>query len=171
MGRRSDFKRIERDFYETPAKAVVSLLPHLPHGARFAEPCAGEGALIKNLLDARPDLSCWFASDIFDGMDALDVDLRPFDLIYITNPPWTRSILHPLIEHLSDQHPTWLLFDAAWIHTLQSIPYLPRLRKIVSIGRVRFIPGTKYDGKDDCAWYLFDKPSDQSPTFHGRTKK
>ena len=31
--------------------------------------------------------------------------------VFITNPPWDRKVLHPLIVHLSDQAPTWLLFD------------------------------------------------------------
>ena len=29
MGKRSDFERIPRDFYPTPYKAVLPLLPHL----------------------------------------------------------------------------------------------------------------------------------------------
>jgi hypothetical protein len=76
--------------------------------------------------------------------------------VCITNPPWNRKILHPLIENLSAQLPTWLLFDADWIHTKQSIPYLPKLKKVVSIGRVKWIEGSKSVGKDNCCWYLFD---------------
>ena len=53
---------------------------------------------------------------------------------FITNPPWSRDVLHPLIINLSDQAPAWLLIDADWVHTRQSIPFLPRLRKIISIG-------------------------------------
>jgi hypothetical protein len=32
MGKRSNFERIERDFYKTPAEAVRPLLPHLVAG-------------------------------------------------------------------------------------------------------------------------------------------
>ena len=49
--------------------------------------------------------------------------------VFITNPPWRRDVLHPIIVNLSDQAPTWLLLDAGWVHTRQSVPYLPRLRK------------------------------------------
>jgi len=30
MGKRSDFERVERDFYPTPLDAVKPLIPHLP---------------------------------------------------------------------------------------------------------------------------------------------
>ena len=49
MGKRSDFERKPRDFYPTPIEAVEPLLPHLPEGFKFAEPCAGNGALIEHL--------------------------------------------------------------------------------------------------------------------------
>jgi hypothetical protein len=68
--------------------------------------------------------------------------------------------------------PTWLLIDADWVHTKQAIPYLPRLKTIVSVGRVRWIPGSPYDGKDNCAWHLFDRPQPDGQAairFVGRT--
>jgi len=74
-----------------------------------------------------------------------------------------------MIEHFSDMRPTWLLFDADWMHTKQSAPYLWRLRKIVSVGRLKWIPDSRYTGKDNCCWYLFDgRKNDESPTFFGR---
>ena len=76
---------------------------------------------------------------------------------FITNPPWDRSILHPLIMHLSDIAPTWLLFDADWMHTRQSTEYMVRCSQIVSVGRVKWIPDSKMTGKDNCAWYLFER--------------
>jgi hypothetical protein len=88
--------------------------------------------------------------------------------MFITNPPWDRKILHPLIVHLSDQAPTWLLFDADWMHTRQAAPFMPRLRKIVSVGRVKWIPDSTMTGKDNCAWYLFDRPHSEGVRFHGR---
>jgi hypothetical protein len=64
--------------------------------------------------------------------------------------------------------PTWLLFDADWVHTKQAAPYLSRLRKIVAIGRVKCIPDSPHTGKDNCAWHLFTPPSDQPTEFWGR---
>jgi hypothetical protein len=51
MGKRSDFERREADFYPTPRAGVVPLIPYLRgSGIRtFAEPCAGDGALVRHL--------------------------------------------------------------------------------------------------------------------------
>ena len=42
--------------------------------------------------------------------------------------------------------------------------------KVVSIGRVKWIEGSKGVGKDNCCWYLFDAfKEDMKPTeFYGR---
>lgn len=170
MGKRSNFERVERDFYPTPREAVLPLLPHLAPGSEYAEPCAGDGALIDVL--APFGHVCVFASDIepqgvgIFKRDALQLGIKP--KLFITNPPWKRDTLHPLITHLSGIAPTWLLFDADWQHTRQSAPFLPRLRRIVSVGRVKWIPDSKMTGKDNCAWHLFDKPSEQVAEFYGR---
>lgn len=138
----------------------------------FYEPCAGDGALIDQ-LESRGHL-CVSASDVVPLASRIDVaDARDLSEVVdgakiITNPPWDRALLHALIVRFSDLAPTWLLFDADWPHTSQAIPYLPRLRKIVSVGRLRWIEGTSMSGKDNCAWYLFDKPlPDAPPVFYG----
>jgi hypothetical protein len=87
---------------------------------------------------------------------------------FITNPPWDRKALHPIIENLSRQLPTWLLFDADWMHTKQSVPFMPWLHKIVSVGRVKWIPDSKMTGKDNCCWYLFDATREAPAQFVGR---
>ena len=176
MGKRSNFVRVARDFYPTPLEAVLPLLPHLTRGTRFAEPCAGDGALIDHLT--RHGHTCSYACDIeprragIDTEDATALLYGGIATCFITNPPWRRDLLHPMIVNLSDQRPTWLLFDADWQHTVQSIPYLPRLTRIVSVGRVKWIPGSKHTGKDNCCWYKFDLPSlGSSAVFSGRTAK
>lgn len=173
MGKRSDFARIPRDFYPTPIAAVLPLLPHLPYGTMFVEPCAGDGALIRHLENA--GMSCESAYDIEPRSecvfqrDALDHDwLSPSVDCIITNPPWDRKVLHPMIAHFSAMRPTWLLFDADWVHTRQSVPYMPLLRKIVSVGRVKWIPDSKMTGKDNCSWHLFDQHTDGPTEFVGR---
>lgn len=171
MGKRSNFKRIPRDFYPTPYEAVAPLLPHLSQPTRFAEPCAGDGRLIDHLQNAGH--ICCGAWDIqprrddISKHDALDRLIGNIDC-FITNPPWDRSVLHPLICWLSIQHPTWLLFDADWAHTKQAAPFLPHLHKIVSVGRVKWIPDSKMTGKDNCCWYLFDQTSEAPAQFIGR---
>ena len=175
MGKRSDFDRIPRDFYPTPYEAVVPLLPHLLAGTRFVEPCAGTGDLIVHL--ERAGHHCSSAFDIEPGSqlngihygDATTRDVRTMcGSCIITNPPWSRDVLHPIIENLSRQLPTWLLFDADWMHTKQSAPFTPYLHKIVSVGRVKWIPDSPFTGKDNCCWYLFDACARSPAVFVGR---
>lgn len=172
MGKRSNFARVERDFYATPESAVSPLLPFLRPGTRYAEPCAGDGTLIGWLGDGGHH--CASAYDIEPQVCTVwrhDARTRLVGNIdcFITNPPWARPILHELIVHLSNQHPTWLLFDADWMHTRQAAPFLSRLRQIVSIGRVKWIPDSPHTGKDNCCWYLFTAPSNVPALFFGRT--
>ena len=172
MGKRSDFERLPRDFYPTPYAAVEPLFPHLGDWYTFTEPCAGDGRLIDH-LEKNGGL-CTAAYDIephdnrVSECDAFSLEQVKSKYI-ITNPPWDRKILHPMIMHFSDMAPTWLLFDADWVHTKQSAPYLSRLKKVVSIGRVKWIEDSKMTGKDNCCWYLFDKTPQVAPIeFWGR---
>lgn len=186
MGKRSDFKRRPRDFYPTPVAAVEPLIPHLPERFTYIEPCVGDGALVRALesfagvarcghfsptLDHGSDIHL-VDSDSFQQRDAFDIFGVEADVdFFITNPPWDREVLHPLILHLSVMRPTWLLFDGDWAHTKQAMPYLGRCRKIVSVGRVKWMgPSSPHTGKDNCAWYLFDEPNGHPPEFWGRTE-
>lgn len=175
MGKRSDFLRRPRDFYPTPSEAVAPLLPHLPFGSMFVEPCAGNGALVEHLEAG--GMSCLAAWDIEPQADWIDVrdalegtahGLEDSADYIITNPPWDRRVLHPMIRHFSACRPTWLLFDADWMHTKQSGHFTHLLRKVVSVGRVRWIPGSKMTGKDNAAWYLFDAKASGPTEFVGR---
>lgn len=80
---------------------------------------------------------------------------------FITNPPWLRDILHPIINNLRVQLPIWLLFDAGWMHTKQAREFLPYCNKIISVGRLKWISDSKYGSLDDSCWYRFHKhPTD-----------
>ena len=169
MGKRSDFKRVERDFYPTPMAAVLPLLPHLPSRVTYSEPCAGNGALIDHL--GKAGHRCVLAYDIFPkGQNIRQGNALKAKKSYlvgdyiITNPPWNRKILHPMIKHFSAIRPTWLLFDSDWCHTKQSAEFMDSCEKIVSVGRVKWFPDTNQTGKDNAAWYLFDA------NFHGQTE-
>lgn len=173
MGKHSSFKRRKNDAYFTPYAGVTPLISHLPtQQFTYIEPCAGNGQLIGHL--AASTGVCIKAYDIdpkedfIEQADVLEMTFNTVPDFFITNPPWTRQLLHPMIEKLSDIAPTWLLFDSDWIHTKQSIPYIPRLRKIVSIGRLKWFPESKMSGKDNCQWHLFDKPSNTPTQFFGR---
>lgn len=158
MGKRSNFKRRPQDAYDTPESAVLPLLPHLPITFTFWEPCAGAGRLADAVM--RHTRSRCYMTDIaprddrVSEMDALHEQVGSHFII--TNPPWTRQILHLMIEHFRKQAPTWLLFDADWMHTKQAEPFLYYCHKIVSVGRVSWMENG-VSGKDNCAWYLFDR--------------
>ena len=171
MGKRSTgvFQRRVQDYYPTPEDGVVPLLDHLTVGTRFYEPCAGNGHLIGHL--EKFGHRCVGASDIANHSDHSGVivdmaveHLCPMDCDqFITNPPWSRPALHSIISHLMTlERVSWLLLDADWAHTKQAVPYLTYCRKIVSVGRLKWIPQTKHVGKDNCAWYLFSpwQPTD-----------
>lgn len=174
MGKRSEFERKKLDYYPTPRSAVVPLLPHLAPGTRYCEPCAGEGVLMGHL-----DLEGHVCVSAFDVMP-LRRDIRQHDASWITkadlngadcvitNPPWDRAPLHQIIERCATLVPTWLLFDADWMHTAQAAPYLQICRKIVSVGRVKWIAESANTGKDNCCWYLFDAKSSEPTIFVGR---
>lgn len=171
MGKRSNFERVDRDFYPTPYEAVIPLKAHLGYGFKYVEPCCGDGVLISHLGGS----GCQFFSDIepkvpyaasMDFSRLSEEHVRGSDYI-ITNPPWDRKILHPMIEHFCALKPTWLLFDADWLHTKQSSRFMPWLVKIVSVGRVKWIPDSKMTGKDNCAWHLFDVDG-EGCQFYGR---
>jgi hypothetical protein len=152
MGKRSDFERIPRDFYPTPFAAVPPLIPHLRGVRTFAEPCCGNGALVRHLESH--GLRCVYQGDIATGQDALaTTDYGAPDMI-ITNPPHTRGPMHAMI--LASIAPAWLLLDQNWVATLQAVPYLSCCSDIVIIGRVKWVAGSKNAGKDNFAWYRFD---------------
>ncbi|WP_206530065.1 hypothetical protein [Nordella sp. HKS 07] len=164
MGKRSNFERREADFYPTPQAAVVPLIPHLRGINSFAEPCSGDGTLVRHLEEI--GLRCVYAGDIRTGQDALAVDnYGEIDAI-ITNPPYSRPVMHALISHFEKIAPTWLLLEYDWTATKQARPFMRRCSNIVVIGRLRWIPGTKYSGKDNFAWCRFDASHDSGPILH-----
>ncbi len=172
MGKRSNFPRVEKDLYRTiDPKAAAILSAHLPKETTFVEPCAGHGDLIEAL--ETHGHQCLAAYDISPQMEAgtlnaLDLTLqhcKGADCI-ITNPPWSRPNLHQLLQHLPKVLPCWLLFDADWAHTKQSRMFMPYCSDIVPIGRLQWIPNTKMKGKDNCAWYRFQRDRVSVRQFH-----
>lgn len=174
MGKRSNFPRRKQDDYRTPFEGAEPLIPHLPNYAfTFLEPCAGDAQLIQHIETLRPDCLCIEAWDIepkrFDirQADALQAEIPKVDLI-ITNPPWTRKVLHPMIARFSFHAPTWLLFDSDWIFTKQANPFRPWLKKVVPTKRIKWIPDSPYSAKDNTCWYLFDQHSNAPFEFAER---
>jgi len=175
MTKRSNFKRRKNDAYDTPVKAMTPLLPYLPKKCRFIEPCAGNGQMVDYFVEQGHECVDYFdleprRDDIkeFDAFDYSVANYYDCDFI-ITNPPWTRQLLHPMIELWASVRPTWVLFDSDWIFTKQAIPYLEYCHKIVSIGRVSWMDNG-VSGKDNSAWFLFDKTTTRvtdGPVIYG----
>lgn len=177
MGKRSNFERRDKDFYPTTDPKALRGMADIWRGQgvkTFAEPCAGDGALMDLLHDI--DMICVWQSDIApqtDRVEALDgFNLKHHHVMYcdaiITNPPWSRPELHALIQHFQNLRPTWLLFDADWMHTKQAVPFLDQCSQVVSVGRLKWIPDSPHTGKDNCAWYCFDAAHRGGPRFFGQ---
>ena len=171
MGKRSNFERREADFYPTPRAAV---LPSDPVPARYGHQdlcrtCAGEGDLVRHALESF-GLACAYQGDIRTGQDALGINHYGAADAIITNPPYTRDLMHRLIEHFQRIAPTWLLLETDWVSTLQAVPYLPHCPDIVTIGRLKWIEGSKHTGKDNHAWFRFDASHRGATAIHRRNQ-
>lgn len=172
MGKRSDYERRERDAYFTPYEAIIPLLPHLPEKTKFGELCAGDYRLAQHLI--KNGHECVYACDIepmhekVERRDVLFFGQQFPEMDYIiTNTPWEREPLHQMIDVFRNHAPSWLIFDADWMHTHQAAPYLKYCTKVVSVGRVQWIEGSKTSGMDNVCWYLFQKEETKTE-FIGR---
>lgn len=167
-------KRNPRDYYPTiDPRAVLPLVAQLGRDVRYAEPCAGAGDLV-DLLDAH-GWQCQWAADVQPArrtchstgqlIGQANVLMLPQILeaapdlvpdIFITNPPWKREWLHPIIDTLARIRPTWLLFDAAWKETQQAARFGPWCSMAISTGRLIWVQDSPYQSTDDVSWYCFD---------------
>lgn len=180
MGTQRERKR--NFFYPTiDPRAIPPLLAHVPPGTVFAEPCAGAGDLVHLLeqaglvcawgLELEPQGSCLrnrWPIGIGNALALTADDLAGVDVV-ISNFPWHRDWLHPLILHLAAIKPVWSLHDASWAFTKQAARFGPICTDVVAVGRLKWFEGSRYDPPDDCAWYRFDaRPEMQTrPTrFH-----
>jgi hypothetical protein len=162
MGKRSNFERRKDDLYQTPLAAVVPLIKYLKRDGieAFAEPCAGDGDLIRHLHLF--GLRCEYSGDVNSGQDVFA--RKHFGATIITNPPHTREIMHQMIEHfLNTGSPFWLLIDLDWVSNLHAVPHLTHCSDVVIIGRVKWFPDSEDGGKENYAWYGFD-PNHQGAT-------
>jgi hypothetical protein len=175
VGKRSNFERIPRDFYPTPRAAVLPLIPHLRGIRRFAEPCAGDGDLIRHLESFGK--RCVYAGDISTGQDALaltaadcnyaDCGITNLPYKYPDDPPRTTRLMRDLIRHFLDiALPCWLILPHDFSTNENAAPFLPHCSDIVAVGRVTWIAGTKDTSKDNFSWYRFDSRHSCGPVLH-----
>ena len=178
MGKRSTYEPRPRDFYQTPFAAVTPLKSLLPTGITFCEPCAGDGRLVSHLEEIVENSVCFLAMDIEpqadwilkgDAVDLTDEALENCSYI-ITNPPFTFSVLKPMLDKWIELRPTLLLLPADFLHNKRFSPYLDKCVWVKSIGRVKWIEGSKMTGVDNFVWTMFDKNKDvdKATLFFGR---
>tara|TARA_R110000744_G_scaffold144157_10_gene256248 strand:+ start:2250 stop:2795 length:546 start_codon:yes stop_codon:yes gene_type:complete len=173
MGKRSSFKRRESDFYPTPIEAVFPLLNHLSINTKYQEPCCGEldlcdhldyfGHSCEGISDIKGSVAGFYAPPV----NAMDITSCAGEM-FITNPPWPAVGQHgdPTIAmalHLSDIAPTWFLLNADVMHNKYFSKVADRCRRIVSVGRVKWISDSPGPGKENCAWFLFDPTGADGP--------
>lgn len=162
--RQSRYKRRRNDAYDTTDPAAVApLLRFLGAGTRFIEPCAGAGDLVQQLQAAGH--LCAAAFDITpraDGIrqiDALSANWSAIDgEIIITNPPFSWPLLRDLIlTFIGRAGMAWVLLEADFAHRKHSAGLLAHCAAIVSIGQIRWLPGSKHKSTKLYAWYLFTR--------------
>ncbi len=177
MGKRDTgtaFEKRPRDFYGTidPVAAQV-LLPYIK-SFTAAEPCYGDGDLVKTFIDLGYDRFV-FTSDIRrdskaslikDGLDLSEKDLQHADCI-VTNPPFTWSVLRPLMDHWLTIKPTWLLLPADMMHNKRMAPYMKQCNLVLSVGRMYWMEN-RIKGVDNYCWYHFDTDEVSKTTFKPR---
>jgi hypothetical protein len=176
MSKRSDFEKVPKDFYPTTdPKAIPPKLVKFIRGKSYAEPCYGEGDLEDLLMDVA---TCRWRSDIretvgsskvVDAMCLSKEDIARCDYI-ITNPPFSRDVLLPLIDHFVSMKPTWLLLPAGYMNNIYFGPYMRKCSKVVSIGRIKWFKDSKHTSTDDFCWYFWVKgaTTDTRTEFYGR---
>jgi hypothetical protein len=166
MGKRSNFERRGRDFYPTPRSAVLPLIPYLNGVRRFAEPCSGDGRLVRHLESF--GLRCVYSGDIATGQDALARDDYGDPDKNITNPPFAHPLLHQLIFHFVKIAPTWLLLPTDFESNKRDAPFLAMCTDAIPIGRVRWFEDTKQSSKDNFGWFHFRQGHRAGPLHHLR---
>jgi hypothetical protein len=174
--------RNARDFYPIPVEAVVPLLKEL-HGTsplRFVEPCAGDGAIVRALEAAGH--TCVHARDsapqgtgIATGDGAAltkDEIVRWGADAIITNPPFAAASLDPLlISWMALGVPVWLLLDHDWTANQSAARYTNRVSRIVQLGRVRWIAGSKGYGTANFDWVRFEPAPLRRPFIVGQRSR
>jgi len=180
MGKRSSYEKKPRDKYYTIDPAAFERFPR--HVLNYAEPCCGDGSLIDGFIKNDINrLECYWASDIdpeagFPRIDALELGEgtigKSFVDAIVTNPPYTKSILLPLIDHFIHYNDTWLLLPADIMHNKYFGPYMRLCEEVHSIGRL-YWEENKVRGVDNYCWFFFPHNPDEVkqkylPVFYGR---
>lgn len=167
MSKRSSFEKIPKDFYATTdPKAIPPNFVECVRGKRYAEPCYGEGDLEDLLMDVavcrwRSDIRDTGNCKLWDAMCLSEHELGHCDVI-ITNPPFSRDLLLPMIDHFISLKPTWLLLPADMMHNRYFSGYMKSCSRVISVGRIKWFKDSKHTSTDNFAWFYW--PQGGAPT-------
>jgi len=162
MGKRSDYNKVPKDYYPTTdPNAIPTRFVDFIRGKSYAEPCCGTGDLTDLLVDV---VTCKWESDVEDrgcgkvkdAMDLTPEELSGCDLI-ITNPPFSRDVLLPMLDHFISLKPTWLLLPADYMHNKYFSPYMKKCSRVISVGRLKWFKDSKHTSTDNFCWYFWPK--------------
>jgi hypothetical protein len=178
MAKYSDYDgKRPRDYWPTVDPAAVEPLIPFVKGKTYAEPCFGSGDLYERFREQDTSIVCRWMSDIepqvshmteIDALSLVGSQLTHCDLI-ITNPPYTWAILKPLMDHFISLKSTWLLLPADYMHNKRFGPYMKCCSDVVSVGRLYWMKDKPVRGKENYAWYRFNRDFEECETiFHGR---
>ena len=167
MGKRSSFARRPMDRTARPMRRCCRC-------CRFSTACSSSPSHVRARAAGRASRTA--RTDLHPcrrsrrGQDALlldAADVAGADAI-ITNPPWTRELLHPLISHFQQLKPTWLLFDADWCHTQAGRAIPPPLQPH-RVGRPGEVDsGLAVHRQGQRRLVAFRPRHDEGPRFYGR---
>ena len=162
--RTTGFERRWRDYYPTIDPAAIEPIKKFVTDKIYFEPCVGEGHLV-TLLE--PYAKCTDSCDTERNALTLEKKDLANASLFITNPPYTWSMLEPLLKHLPYIAPTLLLLPADMMHNKRMSPYMQRCSTIWSVGRLYWQPN-KIKGKDNYVWMYFTDAVTTASLFHGR---
>ena len=145
-----------RDKWYTPLKATTPVMDLLPPGTEVVEPCAGDGALVRNL----PLLNWTVVADIEPGASNILVrdalSWQP-DRHVVTNPPYTTAVARELMFHwMQGDRGMTLLIPTDWMANKWFAPFASHVSRIRPVGRVSWI-GNGKGGFENYAWVQFSK--------------
>ena len=175
MGKRSDFERIERDFYPTIDPSAIEPVKQFLTGKSYYEPCCGEGHLIDLLSpfancigssDLEKDALTLKLSDLIEEDETGQIKHHQYSALFVTNPPYKWKDLEPLLSYLPTIFPTMLLLPSDVMHNKRMGKFMKQCRCVWSVGRL-YWQGNKIRGKDNYAWFLFTDQQERT-RFIGR---
>ena len=147
-----------QNFWVTPVGPIHKLARHLPFGLIFDEPCAGDGAILRGL--APFGIICGAAHDMTpraEGIVPGDATRLPLSgRPIITNPPYGWPLLKPLLDHWVGRAECWLLLPWDMPCNVRMSPYAAHIDRILPLGRVKWIVGSKSTGMENSGWFHFD---------------